>query len=125
MVREQPYGPKVDFWSLGVSIFQCYFGCHPFNGTTTEQIDHSILKSRIVFPKDNTLNFKKVNPTEAFLGFMQGLLNRDADIRFGIKEIKASPWMASMKWDRVHARKVPSAFVPNVRLRNTSSRRGD
>ncbi|PVU90827.1 hypothetical protein BB559_004420 [Furculomyces boomerangus] len=48
---KKPYEKSVDWWSLGILIFEMLTGKVPFNGKSHKQVYESIIKKKIAFPK--------------------------------------------------------------------------
>ncbi|KAG0209976.1 hypothetical protein BGX31_002014 [Mortierella sp. GBA43] len=51
IIKGTGYGKAVDWWSLGVLIYEMLFGTSPFEDTRTEGVHHKILHQPIIFPK--------------------------------------------------------------------------
>lgn len=50
ILSESPYGRPVDWWAMGVLIYEMLLGKAPFSGDTEERIFNSILKDTPLFP---------------------------------------------------------------------------
>uniref|UniRef100_A0A8C5Q4M1 Protein kinase domain-containing protein n=1 Tax=Leptobrachium leishanense TaxID=445787 RepID=A0A8C5Q4M1_9ANUR len=46
-----PYGQAVDWWSLGVLLYNMLLGQHPFQGSNTEEMAENIANSPIEYPR--------------------------------------------------------------------------
>lgn len=49
ILLKSAYGPQVDWWALGVMLFEFLVGITPFDGETNEQIYDNILHRRKEF----------------------------------------------------------------------------
>lgn len=47
VIQYLPYGPEVDFWSLGVMMYEMLTGEPPFDGESEEELFNSILTQKI------------------------------------------------------------------------------
>ncbi|EAX89116.1 AGC family protein kinase [Trichomonas vaginalis G3] len=95
VLLKQPYGPSVDYWSIGAIMFEMIYGYAPFSSqtqrTTATKIIH--FKETLEFPSKPPVS------TEA-ISLMRGLLT-DADHRLNFEEIKSHPFFSSVDWDNL------------------------
>ncbi|KAM9307886.1 serine/threonine-protein kinase greatwall [Gastrophryne carolinensis] len=104
LLQGKPHGPSVDWWALGVCLFEFLTGIPPFNDETPAQVFQNILKRDIPWPEDDeTLS---VNAQ----GAIEILLNLDAAQRAGLKELKVHELFAGMDWDNLQNQPMP--FIP-------------
>ncbi|EEB99286.1 hypothetical protein MPER_01063, partial [Moniliophthora perniciosa FA553] len=75
LLDEQGYSKIVDFWSLGVLLFEMCCGWSPFYHEDTQQMYRNICFGKIRFPK-GVIN-------EDGKQFVKGLLNRNPKHRLG------------------------------------------
>ncbi|KAM5156623.1 serine/threonine-protein kinase greatwall [Mantella aurantiaca] len=99
-----PHGPAVDWWALGVCLFEFLTGIPPFNDETPAQVFQNILKRDIPWPEDDeTLS---VNSH----GAIDILLTIDLTHRAGMKELKAHALFHGIEWDDLQNQAMP--FIP-------------
>lgn len=110
LLDENGYNKMVDFWSLGVLIFEMCCGWSPFYADTVQQMYRNIAYGKVKFPKD------ALSP--AGRSFVKGLLNRNPNHRLGsqndAKELKAHPFFADVDWELLVQKKIPPPFRPHV-----------
>ena len=53
LLLKKPHGPAVDWWSLGVCLYEFMLGGPPFNDESPEQIFTNILKRSIEWPPED------------------------------------------------------------------------
>nr|DBA25142.1 TPA: hypothetical protein GDO54_012707 [Pyxicephalus adspersus] len=100
----KPHGPSVDWWALGVCLFEFLTGIPPFNDETPAQVFQNILKRDIPWPEDDeTLS---VNAQ----GAIDILLTIDNTKRAGLKELKAHAFFHDIEWDILQNQPMP--FIP-------------
>src|SRR5690349_15824934 len=75
LLDEQGYTKMVDFWSLGVLVFEMCCGWSPFYAEDTQQMYKNIAFGKVRFPRD-ALSTEGRN-------FVKGLLNRNPKHRLG------------------------------------------
>ncbi|XP_056375350.1 serine/threonine-protein kinase greatwall [Hyla sarda] len=98
------HGPAVDWWALGVCLFEFLTGIPPFNDETPAQVFQNILKRDIPWPEDEeTLS---VNAQDA----INILLTLDNTKRAGLKELKAHPFFHGIEWEILQNQPMP--FIP-------------
>ncbi|XP_063777749.1 serine/threonine-protein kinase greatwall [Pseudophryne corroboree] len=98
------HGPAVDWWALGVCLFEFLTGIPPFNDETPAQVFQNILKRDIPWPEDDeTLS---VNAHSA----IDILLTLDHTKRAGLKDLKVNSLFLGIEWDNLHNQPMP--FIP-------------
>ncbi|KAF8897307.1 kinase-like domain-containing protein [Infundibulicybe gibba] len=110
LLDEQGYSKIVDFWSLGVLLFEMCCGWSPFYAEDTQQMYKNICFGKIRFPK-GVIN-------EDGKQFVKGLLNRNPKHRLGAvrdaAELKEHPFFKSIDWHTLSLKQVTPPFKPVV-----------
>ncbi|XP_060048325.1 serine/threonine-protein kinase greatwall isoform X4 [Erinaceus europaeus] len=97
-------GPAVDWWALGVCLFEFLTGIPPFNDETPQQVFQNILKRDIPWPEgDEKLSDNAQSAVEIFLTL-------DDTLRAGMKELKHHPLFSDVDWDNLQHQTMP--FIP-------------
>jgi serine/threonine protein kinase len=111
LLDEHGYTKMVDFWSLGVLVFEMCCGWSPFYAEDTQQMYKNIAFGKVRFPRD-ALSTEGRN-------FVKGLLNRNPKHRLGAtrdaEELKAHPFFADVDWDALHKKNVVPPFKPKLK----------
>ncbi|ODM23444.1 hypothetical protein SI65_01033 [Aspergillus cristatus] len=111
LLDEQGYTKMVDFWSLGVLVFEMCCGWSPFYAEDTQQMYKNIAFGKVRFPRD-ALSTEGRN-------FVKGLLNRNPKHRLGAKEdakeLMAHPFFADVDWEALCAKQVIPPFKPKLK----------
>ena len=117
IILSKGYGLAVDWWSLGVLIYEMCAGYPPFYSTDSMKIYEQIVigKYRMV-PSLST----------ALKDLLRNLLQNDMTKRFGnlkngVEDIKDHRWFRSIVWLDILNRKVHAPFVPNVMYKGDAS----
>ncbi|XP_021011147.1 serine/threonine-protein kinase greatwall isoform X1 [Mus caroli] len=97
-------GPAVDWWALGVCLFEFLTGIPPFNDETPQQVFQNILKRDIPWPEGE----EKLS--ENAQSAMDMLLTIDDSKRAGMRELKQHPLFSEVDWENVQHQTMP--FVP-------------
>ncbi|RKF55141.1 Serine/threonine-protein kinase gad8 [Golovinomyces cichoracearum] len=106
----QGYTKTVDWWTLGVLLYEMLTGLPPFYDENTNEMYRKILSEPLHFPS------QEVVPPSA-KDLLSKLLNRKPDQRLGANgasEIKAHPFFHSIDWRKLLQRKYEPTFKPNV-----------
>ena len=111
LLDEHGYTKMVDFWSLGVLVFEMCCGWSPFYAEDTQQMYKNIAFGKVRFPRD-ALSTEGRN-------FVKGLLNRNPKHRLGAtrdaEELKAHPFFADIDWEALHKKNVVPPFKPKLK----------
>jgi serum/glucocorticoid-regulated kinase 2 len=106
----QGYTKTVDWWTLGVLLYEMLTGLPPFYDENTNEMYRKILSEPLHFPGPDI-----VPPSAKDL--LTKLLDRKPDQRLGARgasEIKAHPFFHSIDWRKLLQRKYEPTFKPNV-----------
>ncbi|KAL9119665.1 MAG: hypothetical protein Q9187_003780 [Circinaria calcarea] len=111
LLDEQGYTTMVDFWSLGVLVFEMCCGWSPFYAEDTQQMYKNIAFGKVRFPRD-ALSTEGRN-------FVKGLLNRNPKHRLGAindaEELKAHPFFSDIDWTALIKKMVVPPFKPKLK----------
>lgn len=111
LLDEHGYTKMVDFWSLGVLVFEMCCGWSPFYAEDTQQMYKNIAFGKVRFPRD-ALSTEGRN-------FVKGLLNRNPKHRLGAigdaEELKAHPFFADIDWDALGKKNLVPPFKPKLK----------
>eukprot|EP00754_Rhynchopus_humris_P015158 Rhum_TRINITY_DN14427_c11_g10::Rhum_TRINITY_DN14427_c11_g10_i1::g.89942::m.89942 len=94
---------SVDWWGLGVMMYELLTGLLPFEGEGKELCDN-IMRKAPVFPPE-------MNPDAEDL--IRQLLRKNHVERPSSAEVKAHPFFASISWDLLKQRKLKPSFIPD------------
>lgn len=102
------HGRPVDWWALGILIYEMLAGFPPYYHDTPFLIYEKILAGGLVFPEH-------FDPLVCDL--LRGLLDPDPQRRLGggvldARAVMAHPWFAPVDWDATARRLVPPPFAP-------------
>lgn len=104
----QGYTKTVDWWTLGVLLYEMLTGLPPFYDENTNEMYRKILQDPLQFPTDIDRDAKSL---------LTRLLDRDPARRLGAggaSEIKAHRFFETVDWKRLLQKKIQPTFRPNV-----------
>ncbi|CAG9462493.1 unnamed protein product [Pedinophyceae sp. YPF-701] len=108
-----PHGVEVDWWAVGVMVYELVVGVPPFNADTPEEIFDNILERDIEWPGEDGDEEDPISP--ACRDLIERLLCMNPAERLGHNgagEIKMHPWFADVHWSQLS--KTKAAFVPQT-----------
>ncbi|XP_042328347.1 serine/threonine-protein kinase greatwall-like [Sceloporus undulatus] len=107
LLLAKAHGHAVDWWALGVCLFEFLTGIPPFNDETPQQVFQNILKRDIPWPEgEEKLSDNAQNAIDI-------LLTIESSRRAGFKELKLHPLFHGVDWDNLHNQSMPFIPQPN------------
>ncbi|OBT58931.1 AGC/PKA protein kinase [Pseudogymnoascus sp. 24MN13] len=112
VVSSKGYNKSVDWWSLGILIFEMLCGYTPFwDGGSPMKIYENILKGKVKYPP-------YIQPPAQDL--LQQLITADLTKRLGnlhggAEDVKRHAWFAEVTWDRLAKKDIDAPYVPPVK----------
>jgi len=117
IIQSKGHSRGVDWWALGILIFEMLAGYPPFYAENPFDIYRKILAGKINFPRHIDAQAKDL---------ICKLLTADRTKRFGClrggaMDIKSHPWLHSIEWNNLYAKKIKPPFVPPYKAPNDTS----
>jgi len=111
------HGKPVDWWTLGILVYEMIVGYPPFVDEDPMGIYQKILSGKIVFPKFFDKNGKVL---------VKKLLTADLGKRYGnlkngVDDIKKCKWFGGLEWEQILGRELPSPYKPQVKSATDTS----
>ncbi|KAF9265778.1 kinase-like protein [Marasmius fiardii PR-910] len=107
--EKKGYSSEIDWWSLGVTVYELLFHRRPFDGKTEEQMSQAIMKQSVRFPSDSVSKCSDDGHS-----FLRGLLQRDVSQRLGCRpnkeDLKAHPWFKGIDWGTLDDKEASTPF---------------
>ncbi|KDQ16691.1 hypothetical protein BOTBODRAFT_30613 [Botryobasidium botryosum FD-172 SS1] len=109
LLKNEGYTKTVDWWTLGVLLYEMLTGLPPFYDEDVETMYKRILNDPLRFPDDMSYDARSI---------IAGLLSRDPATRLGAngaEEIKRHPFFAkAIDWNKLWAKQIQPPFKPSV-----------
>lgn len=110
MITGQGHGKGVDWWTLGILIYEMIASYPPFYDDDPMLTYARIARGKISFPK----HFSK-----AAIDLVKRLLHPKPSKRLGVVKggaefVKSHPWFKGFDWDALVTKKLPAPFVPDL-----------
>lgn len=117
IIQSKGHGKAVDWWALGILIFEMLAGYPPFYDENPFGIYQKVLANRVDYPKHFDVKAKDL---------IKRLLTHDRAKRFGClkngaEDIQKHKWYKGMDWDMLGARGVKPAYIPQVKAPDDTS----
>ena len=111
VIRQKGYGQEIDWWSLGVIMFEMMIGYPPFFSESSTETCKKILDWK------NTLNIRpEANISKEAEDILRKLIN-DPEVRLGTNgadEIKSHPFFKGIDWNHIKETLTPP-FIPELK----------
>lgn len=110
VILRQGYGKPVDWWSMGIILYEFLVGCVPFFGETPEELFAHVINDEIEWPDEQEWPI----PDES-KNLISSLLQRNPLDRFGTsgsEQVKEHLFFSGMNWDALLRQK--AEFVPQL-----------
>ena len=104
------YSLSVDFWSLGICMYEIFYGKYPFGNFANEVIEiyKDILRKDYSYPSEN----KKVASVN---GFIDCLLNKKVNERIcNVSKLKKMPFFEGFEFDKLIEFRLKPPYKPNI-----------
>ncbi|XP_072244927.1 microtubule-associated serine/threonine-protein kinase 2 isoform X2 [Leuresthes tenuis] len=116
VILRQGYGKPVDWWAMGVILYQFLVGCAPFFGDTTEELFGQVISDEIIWPEED-----EALPHEA-QDLITKLLRQNPLERLGTGgayEVKQHPFFTDLDWNSLLRQK--AEFIPQLESEDDTS----
>uniref|UniRef100_A0A8C3CGV8 non-specific serine/threonine protein kinase n=1 Tax=Cairina moschata TaxID=8855 RepID=A0A8C3CGV8_CAIMO len=116
VILRQGYGKPVDWWAMGIVLYEFLVGCVPFFGDTPEELFGQVISDEILWPEGD----EALPPDAQHL--ISRLLQPDPLQRLGAggaQEVKAHGFFAALDWTGLLRQK--AEFVPHLESEEDTS----
>lgn len=111
IILSKGYNKAVDWWALGVLVYEMAAGYPPFFADQPIQIYEKIVSGKVRFPSHFSSDLKDL---------LKNLLQVDLTKRYGnlknaVADIKNHKWFSTTDWIAIYQRKVEAPFTPKCK----------
>uniref|UniRef100_A0A8C1YKZ3 Protein kinase C n=1 Tax=Cyprinus carpio TaxID=7962 RepID=A0A8C1YKZ3_CYPCA len=113
ILQEMLYGPSVDWWALGVLLYEMLSGHAPFEAENEDDLFESILTEEIIYA--SWLSTDAVD-------ILKGFLTKNPSRRLGCvaaeggeTAVTSHPFFTSIDWNKLNQRELEPPFKPRIK----------
>ncbi|KAI8987226.1 kinase-like domain-containing protein [Pilobolus umbonatus] len=106
IILSRGYTKAVDWWGLGVLLFEMITGRAPFQDSNPINLYQKILECQIDWPEDISESLKDL---------LQNLLTSDLKTRFDGDNVIQHPWFEDMDFDALMKGEIKPPFIPDIK----------
>ncbi|XP_067952175.1 cAMP-dependent protein kinase catalytic subunit 1-like isoform X4 [Watersipora subatra] len=111
IILSKGYNKAVDWWALGVLVYEMAAGYPPFFADQPIHIYEKIVSGRVRFPGHFSHDLR-----ELLRNLLQvDLTKRFGNLRNGVNDIKCHKWFSSTDWISIYQKKVEAPFIPKCK----------
>ena len=111
------HGKPVDWWTLGIIIYEMLAGIDPFSDEDPMAIYQKILKGKLKFPR----SFDDHGKSLVKHLLVADLTKRFGNMKGGVNDIKNHRFFNGFDWTRLLQKALHMPFVPSIRAANDVS----
>ncbi|KAG7291768.1 hypothetical protein NEMBOFW57_001788 [Staphylotrichum longicolle] len=113
VIHNKGHTTAVDWWALGILIYEFLTGYPPFWHQNPIEIYKQIVEKPIVFPQDPPISAAAKDIIRQFCTIDRS--RRLGNISGGAAKVKAHPFFAGVDWDAVYQKRHRGPIIPPVR----------
>ncbi|KAN0004451.1 hypothetical protein ACTFIZ_010616 [Dictyostelium cf. discoideum] len=109
MIQHATCGKAVDWWSIGILMYDMMIGKPPFEHKNRALMQEKIISEKAKFPKFVSSSARSL---------INGLLTKDPTKRLGANgaiEIKRHPFFKSIQWRKIENKEITPPFIPSTK----------
>ncbi|KAK7077097.1 Serine/threonine kinase, partial [Halocaridina rubra] len=115
ILKELDYGASVDWWALGVLMYEMMAGQPPFEADNEDDLFESILHEEVLYP---------VWLSKEAVSILKGFMTKDPSKRLGCVmerggelSIRNHKFFREIDWEALEQRRVKPPFTPKIKGR--------
>ncbi|RNF18144.1 rac serine-threonine kinase-like protein [Trypanosoma conorhini] len=113
----QPHGRAVDWWALGILLYEMIEGIPPFFSENSNDMYEEILKGDLKFGTDGDNESGLPAISENAKALLRRLLDRNPDSRLqDLEEFKKQPFFDDIDWEKLSRREIEPPFRPSSNI---------
>lgn len=111
LISKSGYTQRVDWWSLGILVFELLTGQPPFHSNNMQKVYEKIVAGEYSWPQD-------CPASKLAVGFVTGLLEREPMKRLGTTQreldVRKHSFFGKIDWNALSRKKISTGFTPRL-----------
>ena len=110
---KQPHGKAVDYFALGVIVYEFMLGRRPYHGRSRKEIRDEVLAKQVQLRRSEIPPGWSLEAAD----FINKLLQRRASSRLGFNgphEVKNHAWLRDVQWQKIFEKTIESPYKPDI-----------
>lgn len=116
MISNEGHGKAVDWWALGILVYEMLIGVTPFFNRNKNMLFTKIQSAKVIFPDRKKY---RIDYSDDIIDLVVQLLNKDKTKRLGSKgdmeEIMAHKFFSGFDFKALEAMQIKPPFKPNIK----------
>lgn len=115
IIQGSPHGKAVDWWGLGILMYEMLTGQPPFRGKNRNELYEQILKVDVIFPE---------HVSSVARNLVTSLLCKKPEERLGaqgVDAVQSHPFFKSIQWDKLLQKEIDPPFKPIIQPQPNSN----
>ena len=114
IIQRRSYGFSIDWWALGIILFEIIYGKPPFHSETNNKSElyKQIIEDEPTFPEN--IPYEYEYEIENVKDLSVGLLNKNPSKRITFDQLKEHPFFNGMDFSIVYAKRILPDYIPKI-----------
>jgi serine/threonine protein kinase len=116
VLNKEPYSKSIDWWALGILIYQLLYRTLPFTDKNPKNLVRKIKEDEVIFPEEES----SVNViSEKCKNFIRECLTKDPTKRLGYESHQSlvqHPWFEDFEFDKLLSREILAPLIPEMEI---------
>ena len=117
ILLQKGHGKPVDWWCLGILIYEMLVGIDPFSDEEPMAVYQNILKGKLKFPS----NFDKDAKSLVKHLLTADLGKRYGNLKNGVIDIKEHRWFNNFDWKKLVEKSLNAPYIPKIKSEGDTS----
>ena len=108
IIQARGYNKAVDWWALGILIYEMVAGFSPFSASHQRETTERIVSGHLKFPSHFSITLRELLKKLLHVD----LTKRIGNLKNGVTDIKENKWFCNTDWKAIYNRSIKAPFLP-------------